>query len=156
MDRTLRTIQAALRLGGATLALGAVGCAESDPAVVDGGSSMLAAFPLDALVCTGPDYGTDGGGYFGQCCADVMCYAPELGTDCLPAETAQAQHFAFGSGLCNCGDTTGPYGPPTHDAGMIEGECCYAVPVIGCTGRPLSTDRGHVLAPVVSSLAWIA
>lgn len=154
MERTLRTIQAALRLGGATLALGAAGCAESEPAATDG-TSMLAAFPLDALVCTGPDYGTEGGGYFGQCCADAMCYTPEPDAECLSAEMVRTQHFNFGSGNCNCGDVVGPFAPP-HDAGALEGECCYAVPVIGCTGRPLSTERGHMLAAVVSSLEWIA
>lgn len=198
MQRTLRTIQRAIRATSATLVLIGAGCAESDRAddggpgegpdprdastmmdarvpsdahvATDGrvdsdalvrgdGSILLAAFPLDALVCTGPELGVgaDGGlvgGYVGQCCAEAMCYVPEPGAECDPVEAGHLARFFFGSGLCNCGDIEGPYARPEIDV-PTQGECCYAVPVIGCEGRPLSTDRGHLLASVVSSVDWI-
>jgi hypothetical protein len=132
---------------------------ETDALVQGDGSILLAACPLDALVCTGRDHSADDdggmpGGYFGRCCAKAMCYAPEPNAGCESAEVAQNEHFSFGSGDCNCGDVEGPYAQP-EDAAAEAGECCYVVPVIGCTGRPLSTDRGHLLAPIVSGTEWI-
>jgi hypothetical protein len=165
MQRTLGTIRTALRATSATLLLASAGCAESTPLdmaepdspVQGDGSIMMAAFPIDALDCTGTDYPEESGGYTGQCCGRAMCYPPDAGTECEPNAEAKSRFF-FGSGLCNCGDVAGPYDPP-KDANMIqqgkEGECCYVVPVIGCTGRPLSTDQGHLLAPLVSSSEWI-
>jgi hypothetical protein len=135
--------------------------APTDALVQDDGSIMLAAFPLDALVCTGPDHSADDdedgglGGYFGRCCAEAVCYTPELNASCDSAEVARQDRFYFGSGECNCGPIEGPFARP-EDAGASPGECCYVAPLITCTGRPLSTDRGHLLAPVVTSLAWIA
>lgn len=133
---------------------------ELDALVRDDGSIMLAAFPMEALTCSGPDHSADDdagftGGYFGRCCAEAMCYTPEPNAACLPAAMAQQEHFSFGSGDCNCGPVEGPFAPP-DDAAAPLGECCYVVPVITCTGRPLSTDRGHLLATVISSFDWIA
>ena len=140
---------------------------DSDALVQGDGSILLAAFPLDALVCTGPDHpgyddaGFPLGGFFGRCCAEAMCYTPEPNAGCLPAQAAGSEHFDFGSGDCNCGEVEGPYDRPdaavrTDDAAVpTEIDCCYVVPVIACEGRPLTTDRGHLLAPIVSGVDWI-
>lgn len=135
------------------------GALNDDARVPFDGSIVLAAFPLDELVCTGPNHDEDDGGpggYWGQCCAQVRCYQPDAGADCETVEQVRNDRFYFGSGECNCGAIHGPYARPEDAGTAAAGDCCYAVPIIGCTGRPLSTDCGHLLAPVVISAEWLA
>jgi hypothetical protein len=122
----------------------------------------LSPFPLSALRCGASydDYDDAGvlvpGGYFGSCCVRALCYSPDAGGGCDPVSTVD-EHFGLGSGDCGCeGEREGPFAPNPDATPPMTGECCYAVPVVGCTGRPLASDAGHLVASVVSRLAWIA
>jgi len=109
---------------------------------------QLPSFPdATELGCTGPSYD---GGYWGQCCADIVCRLPEGGR-CPVGDDG----WSYGSGSCLCGEgILGPFARPTDAPVDQEGECCYLTESIGCTGRPLRVDGRPRLAPLASRSDW--
>jgi hypothetical protein len=123
----------------------------------------LPPFPLEMLVCPdqASDLDADAGwqpipGFHGSCCVHALCYTPRAGSPCASKENARGlpSDWPPGSGTCECG-VSGPYASPPSPAEPAGSDCCYAVGVIGCDGRPLSTPDGPLLAPVVTRTEWI-
>ncbi|MCA9639310.1 MAG: hypothetical protein H6718_14550 [Polyangiaceae bacterium] len=108
----------------------------------------LQPYPTE-LTCFGPEYD---GGYYGQCCEQVVCGTPSAGTCPDPADVTYTEFPGLppGSGSCECGERSGPHAP--REAG--EGACCYVVGGIACEGRPLLVDGTARHAPVVSRRDW--
>lgn len=140
-----RAIQQGVSL--ATLATGAVGCADSAPSEP---FSDLKPVPSDVeLGCFGPEYE---GGYWGQCCTSVVCRLPDEGA-CPEGDNGRS----YGSGECTCEQgVRGPFArPEIVDGGVTgEGPCCYLTDTIGCTGRPLRVAQQPLLAAVVQRGDW--
>jgi len=103
-------------------------------------------------VCRGPYY-DDGGGFFGQCCDDVLCTTPVNGA-CPSTADARAVLTGLppGSGSCECEPLRGPYANTDADSADA---CCYLVGSIGCEGRPLLVHGEARLAEVIAGpSAW--
>lgn len=159
----------------ATLTGAATGCTESEPAAMRDSGSPDAATRPDAsmsarrptvpyevadLTCWGEDHV---GGYMGRCCVEAHCYTPEKSALCAAASMAQPhlEQFPPGSGSCGCNlgpDTdvgvAGPFAPVAGNTPETEGECCYLVGAISCTGRPLVVEGEIVIAPLVTRSDW--
>jgi hypothetical protein len=126
-------------------------------------------YALAQLGCFGPSHDD---GYYGQCCFEAHCYAPEAGAACLAAADRAGLHskihLPLGSGSCGCSvqgdhpEIAGPFAsnPADHstaDAGgsSRSGGCCYVVGSISCTGRPFCVDGTQLLAEVVARADWL-
>jgi hypothetical protein len=127
---------------GAALAVTLSACGETAPT-----QPKYEPVPSDFPSCVGPDYGTDGEGYYGQCCADVRCIQTEAGV------CPQSPPYAIlppGSGECECAENLGPFAPRSE-----TDDCCYVVYEIACDGRPLKRDGAVVVAEVVARPDWM-
>ena len=115
----------------------------------------LDPYPTTGLGCSGPDYD---GGYYGQCCAEALCYTPENGDDCVdPNDAPNKLGTFYGSGSCLCGGTgiEGPFAAnPTHEPEK-PGTCCYVISSITCEGRPLLVDGSPLISALMQRCDWI-
>jgi len=145
--------------GSGTSAAGASGTAPTSTggAGTGGGSSQqLTPYPVSALGCTGPEHD---GGYFGQCCADALCYTPDDGSECVPPNEAPSKlGESYGSGSCLCGGEDSIQGPfaanPSHEPEKA-GTCCYVIASIGCEGRPLLVDGAAIVSALTQRCDWV-
>jgi len=112
-------------------------------------------YPVSALGCTGPEHD---GGYYGQCCAEALCYTPDNGSQCVAADAApQELGRSYGSGSCLCGGDgiQGPFAQnPTHEPEQA-GTCCYVISSITCEGRPLLVDGTPVISALTRRCDWL-
>lgn len=115
---------------------------------------QLTPYPVGTLGCTGPEHD---GGYYGQCCAEALCYTPDDGSECVgPDEAPQKLNTFYGSGSCLCGDAIqGPFAEnPTHEPEK-PGTCCYVIASITCEGRPLLVDGAPILSALTGRCDWV-
>ena len=101
----------------------------------------------------------------GQCCVEAHCYTPDDGSGCVAEPPLQTTVRGLvplppGSGSCSCSlaDGTyavaGPFAPNPDAEAPTDGECCYLVAKIGCTGRPLTVAGQLVIARLVARSDW--
>jgi hypothetical protein len=151
-------------------------CAESEPARHEGARDSgddsapsgpmaevepLQPYALDQLGCWNSMMGQ---GYFGPCCVEAHCYTPDDGAACVTEPLVTALRglvpFPSGSGSCSCTlpdselAAAGPFAPNPDAEPSTDGECCYLVAKIGCTGRPLMVAGQPVIAALVSRTDW--
>ncbi len=123
------------------------------------GSVPLAAYPLERLGCHGDDHD---GGYFGRCCVKAVCDVPQPSGFCA---SSPDHGLPAGSGTCGCSPfegferdgIEGPYAPnpaDPADPSADDGQCCYLVATITCTGRPLIVGGAFVVARLVLRSDW--
>jgi len=121
-----------------------------------GEGNQLSPYPVGALGCSGPEHD---GGYYGQCCAEALCYTPDDGSECVASEAAPNKLGTFyGSGSCLCGaePIRGPFAAnPAHDPAQA-GTCCYVISSITCEGRPLLVDGAPLLSALTRRRDWLA
>jgi len=114
----------------------------------------LVPYPIGSLGCSGPEHD---GGYYGQCCAEALCYTPEDGSECAEPEDAPHRLGTFyGSGSCLCGDAIqGPFAAnPAHEPEK-PGTCCYVIASITCEGRPLLVDGAPIFSVLTGRRDWV-
>lgn len=124
---------------------GSGGSTSTTGTIPDGGTAVGDLDPLPTPACMGPFYD---GGYYGQCCDEIVCNAPTDGF-CLAPDDARPTLSGLppGSGSCECADLRGPY-EGGADAG--DKSCCYLVGSISCEGRPLTVEGEIRLAGVIA------
>lgn len=170
-------LRRAIAEGFALATLGVAGCSgpvipsrDAGNSLADGGSEEVLdggvadsgvpnpgpTYPLDLLVCHGPDYMS---GYHGRCCAKASCYTPVTG-GCSPTAPAEIG-LPPGSGSCLCAvadgsvlQTIGPFAPNPNHTPQKAGSCCYVFGSILCDGRPLIVDGQVVTAEVIHRSDW--
>ncbi len=128
---------------------GTTGASGASSAGAAGDSSpQLAPYPVSRLGCSCPVHDA---GYYGQCCAEALCYTPESGSHCVAPDAAPEKlGKSYGSGKCLCDPDAiqGPFATnPAHEPEQAV-TCCYVLTSIACDGRPLLVDG----APLVSGL----
>jgi len=118
-------------------------------------AQQLTPYPVSGLGCSGEVHD---GGYYGQCCADALCYTPEDGKACVAADSAPEKLGKFyGSGACLCGAESlrGPFAPnPAHEP-RKAGTCCYVISSITCDGRPLLVEGAPLVSALTQRRDWI-
>jgi hypothetical protein len=144
--------------GGSPSAGGRASAGEGGASVAGagGGNQQLAPYPASALGCTGPEHD---GGYYGQCCAEALCYTPDNQSECVaPKDAPEKLGTFYGSGSCLCGGEESIQGPfaknPAHTPEQA-GTCCYVISSITCEGRPLLVDGAPIISPLTRRCDWL-
>ncbi|HYP97348.1 MAG TPA: hypothetical protein VER96_01655 [Polyangiaceae bacterium] len=121
-----------------------------------GNGNQLTPYPTTGLGCSGPVHD---GGFYGQCCAEALCYTPADGSECAAPNDAPAKLGTFyGSGSCLCGEAPairGPFAANPTDEPKQPGSCCYVISSITCEGRPLLVDGTPIVCSLVERSDWL-
>lgn len=126
-----------------------------------GVSEPLTPYPVNALGCSGPSLE---GGFYGQCCAEALCYTPETGSDCAaPSDAPEKLGKSYGSGRCLCTPVGtegieaigGPFAANPAHTPEQPGSCCYVISSIACEGRPLLVDGAPIVCSLMERRDWL-
>lgn len=91
-------LEQALGSGAALALLCAPACSDSKSGGSGSREHALTPYPVAGLGCSGPIQDV---GYYGQCCAEALCYTPQGESDCAaPSDAPEKLGTSYGSGRC--------------------------------------------------------